>query len=156
MVQGAPTLNLNMVNKEKCSGSIYRARLRQKEEVSMGIFHVDCIIQNLSTPRKSVPVKKLMVDSGAEYTWISEKELGKAAISVRKKDVSFVMANGQRITRDVGYTLIRCGEFETVDEVVFGRPGDLRLLGSRTLEGFGAAIDARRKKLVASGPLPAA
>lgn len=122
----------------------------------MGIFHVDCIIQNLSSPRKSVSVKKLIVDSNAEYTWIPGEELEKAAISVRKKDVSFVMANGQRITRDVGYALIRCGEFETVDEVVFGRPGDLRLLGSWTLEGFGAVVDARRKKLVASGPLPVA
>jgi hypothetical protein len=30
------------------------------------------------------------------------------------------------------------------------------LLGSRTLEGFGAMVDARRKKLVAAGPHPAA
>ena len=122
----------------------------------MGIFYVDCIIQNLSSPRKSVSVKKLMVDSGEDYTWIPEEELEKAKISVRKKDVPFVMEKGQRISRDVGYALIRCGEFETVDEVVFGRPGDLRLLGSRTLEGFGVVVDARRKKLVASGPFPAA
>jgi hypothetical protein len=39
-----------------------------------------------------------------------------------------------------------------VDEVVFGEPGDLTLLGARTLEGFGAAVDARRKRLVAAGP----
>jgi predicted aspartyl protease len=122
----------------------------------MGIFSVDCIVQNLTSPRKSVTVKKLMVDSGAEFTWIPEEELKKARILARKKDVSFVMANGQKITREVGYALIRCDAFETVDEVVFGRPGDLRLLGSRTLEGFGAVVDARRKKLVAAGPLPAA
>jgi hypothetical protein len=35
---------------------------------------------------------------------------------------------------------------------VFARNGDLNLLGSRTLEGFGAVIDATRKQLVASGP----
>jgi predicted aspartyl protease len=122
----------------------------------MGIFYVDCIIQNITSPKKSVSVKKLMIDSGSEFTWVPEDELAKAEISVRKKDVSFVMADGQKITRDVGYALIRCGEFETVDEVVFGRPEDLRLLGSRTLEGFGAVVDARRKKLVASGPLPVA
>lgn len=122
----------------------------------MGIFSVDCIVQNLASPRKSVTVKKLMVDSGAEFTWVPEKELKKAGISARKKDVAFLMANGQAITREVGYALIRCGEFETVDEVVFGRPGDLRLLGSRTLEGFGVVVDARKKKLVAAGPLPAA
>ena len=45
---------------------------------------------------------------------------------------------------------------ETVDEVVFARPGDLRLLGARTIEGFAALVDARRKRLVAAGPLPVA
>jgi len=124
--------------------------------LTLGIFSVDCIIQNLTSPRKSVTVRKLMVDSGAEFTWVPEQELKKAGISARKKDVAFLMANGQAITREVGYALIRCGEFETVDEVVFGRPGDLKLLGSRTLEGFGVVVDARKKKLVAAGPLPAA
>ena len=80
----------------------------------------------------------------------------KALIVPRKKDVPFIMANGQKITRDVGYAIIRCKEFETVDEVVFGREGDPRLLGSRTLEGFAAVVDARRKKLVAAGPIPVA
>jgi len=122
----------------------------------MGIFHIDCIIQNIGLPKKSITVRKLMIDSGSEFTWIPEEELAKASISVKKKDVLFVMANGQTITRDMGYAIIQCGEFETVDEVVFGHPGDLTLLGSRTLEGFGAVVDARRKKLVASGPLPVA
>jgi len=119
-------------------------------------IRVSRAIEDLRSPRKSVTVKKMMVDTGAEYTWIPEEELKRAAVTVRKKDVSFVMAKGEKITRDVGYTLIRCGQFETVDEVVFGRRGDLKLLGSRTLEGFGAVVDARRKKLIAAGPLPVA
>jgi len=60
------------------------------------------------------------------------------------------------VTRDIGYAIIRCDDFETIDEVVFGKEGDLALLGSRTLEGFGAIVDARKRKLVASGPLTAA
>ena len=40
-------------------------------------------------------------------------------------------------------------------EVVFARPGDLSLLGARTLEDFNATVDARRKRLVTGGPLPA-
>jgi predicted aspartyl protease len=82
--------------------------------------------------------------------------LRQADIQVVKKDVPFVMANGQTITRSLGYAIIRAEGFETVDEVVFGQPGDLSLLGSRTLEGFGALVDARKKKLVAAGPHPAA
>ena len=122
----------------------------------MGIFYVDCVIENPKSAKKSISVRKMLVDSGAEYTWVNRQELEEASISPKKKDVPFIMANGQTITRDIGYVIIRCGEFETVDEVVFGRNGDLRLLGSRTLEGFAAVVDARRKKLVAAGPMPAA
>jgi len=42
--------------------------------------------------------------------------------------------------------------FETVDEIVFVRPGDMKLLGSRALEGFGVVVVARKKRLVAVGP----
>ena len=63
---------------------------------------------------------------------------------------------GRAVTRDVGIVLLRHREFRTVDEVVFAKPGDLRLLGARTLEGFNARVDSRRKRLVAAGPLTAA
>jgi hypothetical protein len=66
------------------------------------------------------------------------------------------MAKGQTITRSMGYAIVRAEGFETIDEVVFGQPGDLSLLGSRTLEGFGALVDARKKQLVAAGSYPAA
>jgi len=66
------------------------------------------------------------------------------------------MANGQTITRAIGFAILQAAGFETVDEVVFGEPGDLQLLGSRTMGGFGAMVDARKKRLVASGPIPAA
>jgi hypothetical protein len=75
---------------------------------------------------------------------------------IAKKDVPFVMANGVAITRDVGYAVVKTNGFETVDEVVFAQPGDMKLLGSQTLEGFGATVDARKKRLVAAGPQLAA
>ena len=56
------------------------------------------------------------------------------------------MANGEVITRDIGYAIIKVNGFETVDEIVFAHSGDLNLLGSRTLEGFGAIVDARKKQ----------
>jgi len=101
-------------------------------------------------------VRGIMVDIGAEVTWVAAAVLRKARIAVRKKDQPFVMANGQQVTRNVGYAIIRCAEFETIDEVVFAEPGDLQLLGARTLEGFNATVDPRRKRLVAAGPMPAA
>ena len=122
----------------------------------MDAFHVDCVIVNLRTPTKKVSLRRLLVDTGSEFTWLPAERLQAAGITVRKKDVSFRMANGQIITRDVGYGILKVNGFETVDELVFAQQGDLRLLGSRTLEGFGAVVDARRKKLVAAGPEPVA
>ncbi len=87
---------------------------------------------------------------------IPEADLKKVGVTVAKKDQPFQMANGQTITRSIGYANLREGGFETVDEVIFGQAGDLFLLGARTMEGFGATVDPRKKRLVASGPHPAA
>ena len=82
--------------------------------------------------------------------------LEKLAIKREKKDLEFVKANGQRITRSVGFAIIRVEKTFTVDEVVFAEKGDLLLLGAWALEGFSLSVDSRQKKLVATGPVPAA
>ncbi|MEW6095541.1 MAG: hypothetical protein AB1567_03305 [bacterium] len=51
----------------------------------MGIFYVDTIIENIQSSKECVLVKKLMVDTGAEYTWIPEEDLKKASITIKKK-----------------------------------------------------------------------
>lgn len=122
----------------------------------MGVFSVDVRVSRPGRKPRWIAFKSVVVDSGSEVTWLPEAELHSAGIPVFKKDQIFIMANGQAVTRDVGIAVIECGEFKTVDEVVFARPGDLRLLGARTLEGFNAVVDARKKRLVAAGPLPAA
>ncbi len=66
------------------------------------------------------------------------------------------MANGQHITRTIGFAIIRVGGAVTIDEVVFAEPGDLELLGARSLEGLNLRVDSRAKKLVAGGPILAA
>ncbi|MBI3785762.1 MAG: hypothetical protein HY270_20405 [Deltaproteobacteria bacterium] len=126
-------------------------RCQSDTPFDVGTFYVDAEISNVNR-RKSVKVSHLLVDAGSGFTWASSKALSGAGIRVTKKDQMFVMANGQHITRSVGYCILRVEDFETVDEVVFAQPGDLTLLGSRTLEGFGAQVDARQKRLVAAGP----
>jgi hypothetical protein len=67
------------------------------------------------------------------------------------------MSNGQQVQRVVGYAFLFVEpDFETVDEVVFAEPGDLALLGARSLEGLNVRVDPQTKQLVAAGPLPAA
>jgi predicted aspartyl protease len=106
--------------------------------------------------RKSVEVPKLLVDTGAEFTWIDAEVLRSIGVKREKKDYRFVMANGQEITRAVGFAILQIGDAITIDEVIFGEPGDLRILGARSLEGMNLRVDARAKKLVAGGPILAA
>ena len=120
----------------------------------MRTLRIDCEVQNIRTDKKAT-VKGLLVDTGAELTWLPQEVLAGIGIAIVKKDQQFVMANGQTITRSIGYVILRSCGFETVDEAVFGQPGDMAILGSHALEGFGAVVDPRRKKLVAAGPYPA-
>jgi hypothetical protein len=66
------------------------------------------------------------------------------------------VANGQQITRSVGFAIVRVGTAFTMDEMVFAEKGDLLLVGARTLDGLNLTIDPRQKKFVAAGQLPAA
>ena len=122
----------------------------------MGTFYVSCSIEHTVRRTKSAVVPKVLVDTGSEYTWVSASILERLGIKREKKDLEFVMANGQVITRSVGFAIVRVEEHFTVDEIVFAEKGDLLLLGARTLEGLNLMVDSRRKKLVAAGPLPAA
>ncbi|MCB2262914.1 MAG: aspartyl protease family protein [Candidatus Thiosymbion ectosymbiont of Robbea hypermnestra] len=122
----------------------------------MGTFHVGCQIENHQNSSKFIKINKLLVDTGAEHTWIRETKLSRIGITPMKKDVPFRMANGQLITRNIGFMIIRINKSFTVDEVVFAQKEDLELLGARSLEGLNLSVDSKRKKLVAAGPYPVA
>lgn len=122
----------------------------------MGAFYTSCRIENHIDRSKSVHIPKLLVDTGSEYTWIPAVKLEKIGVKREKKDIPFIMANGELVTRSVGFAILRVDERFTIDEVVFAEKGDLILLGARTLEGLNLTVDSARKKLIAAGPLPAA
>ena len=122
----------------------------------MGTFYTNCRVENHVDRKKSIEVSKLLVDTGAEFTWINADTLKKVGVLREKKDYTFVTATGQEITRTIGFAILRVGDAVTIDEVVFGEPGDLELLGARSLEGLNLRVDSRAKKLVAGGPILAA
>src|ERR1039457_5768470 len=117
----------------------------------MGLFYVGCRVLNPVTS-KSTTVPRLMVDTGAESTWIDATVLQAIGIERRKQDLQFQLANGQIVSRSVGYAVLRVDKAETVDEVVFAERGDLQLLGARALGGLNLHADSRRKRLGAGGP----
>ena len=122
----------------------------------MGVFRVAMRVENIARRANGATLSDALVDTGSEFTWVPGAVLDRLGIKAEKKDQPFMMANGQTITRAVGFAIVRVGEAFTVDEVVFAQPGDQKLLGARTLEGLNLAVDPARKRLVAAGPLPAA
>ena len=122
----------------------------------MGIFYVGCKVENHRDPKKVAAVPKLLVDTGSEFTWLPGDVLERLGVEPQKKDIRIQMANGEILTRTVGFAVLRVDKFFTIDEVVFAQRGDLALLGSRAMEGMNVHVDARRKRLVAAGPVVAA
>lgn len=118
----------------------------------MGTFYIRCKVENITDRKRGAVVPKLLVDTGSDYTWIPTSTLEKLGVDREKKDLPFVMANGQQVTRSVGFAIIRFDQFFTVDEVVFAEKGDLAILGARSLEGLNLSVDSKRKRLVAAGP----
>ena len=121
----------------------------------MGTFRIQVEIENLARPGTRRSLGGLLVDTGSELSWIPAPELEALGI-VRARHARFRQASGQIIERWVGMAVIHVGKIATADDVVFGEPNDLSLLGSRTLEGLNVMIDPVSKQLIDAGPAPAA
>jgi len=89
----------------------------------MGTFHTKCRIENTVERSRSAIVSKMLVESGREYTWIPATTLERIGVEQEKKGITFVMANGQQVTRSVGSAIIRVDGYFTIDEVVIRRKG---------------------------------
>jgi hypothetical protein len=68
----------------------------------------------------------------------------------------FRQASGTVLERWTGFAIVHAGGTRTADDVVFGEPGDMVLLGARSLEGLNLRVDPVLKQLVDAGPAPAA
>ena len=115
----------------------------------MSLFKVNIIAVSPKDDRKLTPAIEALVDTGSELTWLPDDILRQAGI-IPKSDRAFQTATKQIVTRPVGYAILRAEGFETIDEVVFAEPGDMTLLGVRTLEGFGVMVDNIAHRFVAT------
>jgi predicted aspartyl protease len=121
----------------------------------MGTFRVDIEIENPSRPGPRLPLAGVLVDTGAELSWIPSEILEALGIG-RRKEMWFRQADGTILARWTGSAWIYAGGTSATDDVVFGQPGDMVLLGARSLEGLNLRIDPVSKTLVDAGPAPAA
>lgn len=121
----------------------------------IGTFRVDIEIENPARLGEKRALRSVLVDSGAELSWVPGDILRSLGIE-HNALWRFRQADGTVLQRWTGITVISVVGRRTGDDVVFGEPGDLVLLGSRTLEGLNVRIDPVIKQLVDAGPAPAA
>jgi clan AA aspartic protease len=121
----------------------------------MGTFRVSVEIENPARPGERRTLTSVLVDTGAELSWVPAEVLESLGIE-RYKKWRFRQANGTILERWVGDAYIHVAGNRTNDDVVFGEPGDLVLLGARTLEGLNFRIEPVTRQLVDAGPAPAA
>jgi len=121
----------------------------------MGSFRTDVEIENPARPGERRVVQSALIDTGAELSWFPRDILESLGIERRKRS-RFRQATGTVVQRWTGPAYVYVAGTWTSDEVVFGEPGDVVLLGSRSLEGLNLRIDPVNKQLIDAGPAPAA
>ncbi len=121
----------------------------------MGSFRVDIEIENPAHPGQRRTLRSVLVDTGAELSWVPAEVLESLGITPNNQ-WRFRQADGTILERWTGSVLVHVAGKHAADEAVFGHPGDLVLLGSRTLEGLNFRVEPVTKQLVDAGPAPAA
>jgi predicted aspartyl protease len=115
----------------------------------MGLTHVELEIANPAEPRRKAVVR-LLVDSGAAFSVVQGSVLRRLGVRPRSRR-SFILANGEKIERQVGDALFYYQGQQGASPVIFGKRGDSDLLGTVTLEVLGLVLDPLRRELK---PLP--
>jgi len=121
----------------------------------MGTFRIDVEIENPVRPGDRRIVRDVLVDTGAELSWFPGDVLEWLGIQ-RRTVWRFRQADGTVLERWTGPAFVNVVGRSATDDVVFGEPGDLVLLGARSIEGLNLRVEPRGKRLVDAGPAPAA
>ena len=121
----------------------------------MGTFRTTIEIENPARRGERRSLESVLVDTGAELSWVPAPILESLGVE-RDKRLRFRQASGTVLERWTGFAIVHAGGTRTADDVVFGEPGDMVLLGARSLEGLNLRVDPVLKQLVDAGPAPAA
>ena len=118
----------------------------------MSKFMVNLVAINQKEEHRRTPPVEVMVDTGSELSWLPKQLLHEAGITSSGKK-RFALANKEIIERDFGYAILTAEGYTTIDDIVFAEPGDMNLLGVRTMEGFSVMVDNIGHRFVATATL---
>lgn len=121
----------------------------------MGTFRIEVEVENPALAGERRAFRSVLVDTGAELSVFPADILDEIGIE-RLKQLRFRQADGTTFARWTGSARIYAADTVATDDVVFGEPGDVTLLGARSLEGLNVRIDPVTKRLVDAGPMPLA
>src|SRR5688500_14474555 len=106
----------------------------------MGTFRVDIEIASAADRTKVRALGSVLVDTGAELSWVPAEIL--ESLGVERNAVwHFRQADGSILERWSGSAIVHVAGRRAADEVIFGEPGDLVLLGARSLEGLNFRVE---------------
>ena len=118
----------------------------------MGTFRTTILLESAERRGELRTVHDALVDTGSEYTWVPREVL--ASLGIREERTQrFIVADGRTLERPLGFAIVHAGETKAPDLVVFAEPGDMVLLGARSLEGMNLRVDSVRRQLVPAGPV---
>lgn len=111
----------------------------------MGTTVKRLLVKQSRTSAKKILVD-FLIDSGAVYSLVPKQKLKSLGLKPYKS-VDFVLADGTKITRQVGDAYFEYQGEGGSAPVIFGEAGDEPLLGVTTLESLGLVLNPFRREL---------
>src|ERR1051326_6088553 len=109
----------------------------------MGLTYIDGVAR---TKKKRLTVR-FLVDSGAQYTLLPEKDW--KALGLRsKRSMTISLADGTQVRRNISECHITLPQGEAHTPVILGEAGDEALVGVVTLEELGLVLDPFKRTLL--------
>ena len=109
----------------------------------MGIIYVEGTVTG---PTGKQTTTEFLVNSGAKYTLLPLKSWKAIGLEPVRR-LTFVLADGTKIKRNVSECYISLPQGRTHTPVVLGKPGDEALLGGVTLEELGLVLNPFQRSL---------
>lgn len=109
----------------------------------MGITYVEGTVTGPTGKETTI---EFLVDSGAKYTLLPLKNWKAIGLKPQRR-LTFVLADGTKVKRNIGEGYIKLPQGNTHTPVVLGQSGDEALLGVVTLEELGLVLNPFQRSL---------